>query len=782
MFSCRPRLLAIGLVSVLALGISVQAEPDEASPNRGLTEVDVEPSTASGLPTEVIDETHLTIAVPRGAATAEATSDVPEATTDPAWELIQELPLFQRLAVGDRFGVQFDQSAESLIDHPMADPITTLARQAVDRSPNWLQKQLEDAFTKMSVAQQDQWAGMILDALDPYVDEVAFLIAHISRDDLADGSFFPQLITDSSEFPYEADPLLDYVEVVDYGSAAGGGDYYTTVRYQVDLGGEVSTVEYPRQLYYWYIVHPRGSDELPTYIDPVPCSSGGTPTAPPTGKFWREWLFHGADNKYGGLCDTDWDGNYDNPCPVLKNMLAGVPVLWKHLNNTNGPANGAVGVVNDWVRKSIGKFGDKDGCRPVQPVLVYYHTDGNCGEWADLTMAAGRAAMIPTEVTSTFGNDHVWNEFYDGQWARWVQWEPVNNMINASYSGWWGGGLYATHSYRGDGYGHTGITADHGPSATLTVTVYDATHYPVDGVEVVLGYQDYIPPFLFLSYSSGHTDREGKITFVIGDTRNFYARVSTPWGEYPSSGWALVVSGAVPDTDYFWSPPDAPGSVPRLSVTDLGPPGGTDDYLVEADFAVSEGLVHGEGHRWNRGSPWEDPGILYCKELSGDLDFFVVDDTNWGLFTSDLPFDAHDVSIDDIGHEDSFIVPDTGDYYVAWSNKASMDMAHVIEGSVRLYRNTGAVPPVNALMVDRDVDDASLLDWEDVIGQNVDGYNLYRSTNAADVGADRTEPELDPFLIASPPVSDYRDPALTATGQCFYYSVRTRSSRGGISP
>lgn len=60
-------------------------------------------------------------------------------------------------------------------------------------------------------------------------------------------------------------------------------------------------------------------------------------------------------------------------------------------------------------------------------------------------------------------NDHVWNEFYDHQWGRWVQWEPVNNMINSNYSGWWGGKLGATHTDRGDGWGHSAITTQHGP-------------------------------------------------------------------------------------------------------------------------------------------------------------------------------------------------------------------------------------------------------------------------------------------------------------------------------
>lgn len=756
----------VGFLAVLCALLSVSPI---LSSERGTTEEPLHPPVpVSG----AVDATDRTVAVPRTLHGGTATPESAEATSDPAWGLLQEVDVFQRLAVGERFAVQFDISLETLAALPEADPLTSIARQAVDRSPTWLQKALEDQFTRMSASQQDTWGQMVLDATDPYVDEVAFLVAHISEDDLA-GSFYAQLITDSSDFPYEADPYLDYVEVVDHGSAAAGGDYYSTLRYDVELEGEVSTVEIDRDVYYWYVVHPRGSDEYPTYIDPVSCSSSGSPAAPPAGKFWREWFFHGADNKHGGLCDTDWDGAADDPCPVLKDMLAGVPLLWSHLKNTNGTANGAVGVVNDWVRKSLGKFGDKDGCRPVQPVTVYYHNDGNCGEWADLTMAAGRAALIPTEVTGTQVNDHVWNEFWDEQWGRWVQWEPVNNMIDSGYSGWWGGGLAATHTHRGDGYGHTERTADHGPSATLTVTVYDANHYPVDGALVVLSSEWDALPILLMNASHGHTDADGKIVFTVGDARNYYVSVTTPWGRYPASNSALVVENSVGGMDYTWSPPDFGGAVPRLDVTDLGSPSGLDDYLVEAEFSVVEGYVHGEAF---------SGGIDYCKGWAGDVDSFVVDAANWSTFTSGGAFDAWEVALDDGGRELPFLPPVADDYYVVWSNRASMDMAHVVDGTVRLYENTGAVPGVSQLRVDRDAADASMLDWEDVVGQNVDGYNVYRSASAYDVGAGRNETELDPYLIASPAVSEHRDEELAATGVCFFYSVRTRSSRGGISP
>jgi len=213
--------------------------------------------------------------------------------------------------------------------------------------------------------------------------------------------------------------------------------------------------------------------------------------------------------------------------------------------------------------------------------------------------------------------------------------------------------------------------------------------------------------------------------------------------------------------------------VPRLDEADATSPGNNDDYLLEADFSVDEGYVHGRGY---------SSDIRYTKAHAGDVDSFFADEDNWNLFESGSHFEAFDCVLNDPGRDQTFIPPEVGDYWVVFSNKASMDMAHVIRGSVSLYRNTGAVPGVEHLLVDKNEAGSSLLDWEDVVGHNVDGYNVYRSLSAADVGAGRTQSELDPFLLATVSASAYTDDDAAVAGECFFYSVRTRSKRGGISP
>ncbi len=748
---------------VLALALPSGARAEEITAAGGTTE-----RTA-----DAVDETHRTEVAPFAAAPTAAAPWAPSHfTTDPAWDLVQQSSVWRRIKIGERVAVQFDHVAQSLVTLAPADPLTTLAREAVNRAPTWLQKPLEDLFSRLSTAAQDKYANPILAASDPYVDEIAFEVAHLAPEDLNNAAFNVQLLTDNATWLYAIDAELAYADIVDYGSAATGGDYYSTVRYKVDEGGTINTYELPREIYYWYIVHPRGSDEVPTYINPsATCSSAGTPAAPPTGKFWRQWLYYGGTNKASGQCDNNQDGTLDGPCPVLRTQLSGVQVLW------GGGQTGAVGVVSDWVRRSMGQFGDRDSCRPIEPVTIYYNMDGACGEWGDLTMGAARSALIPAIVIDDAPNDHCWNEFYE---RGWHQWEPVNGMVDAwtAYDSWWAshGGMASTHAWRGDGYGWTSETAQYTPYATLTVTVYDANHYPVDGAKVEL-YSEYDPvPIVLQRVSQGATNDHGQITFTIGDGRNFNVKVTSPWGTvYPTSGTARVVTGSVAGNAYSWSPPNFAGVVPRLSVTaDTPPSSPTDDFLLEVGYGIGEEYLHGAGY---------GTSITYTQAIQpGNTDFFVADRADWNLFESGSAFQGFRLSLDSPGQDVSFVVPTADDYYVTWSNKAGMNLAQVVDATVRLYHNNGSVPPVTALRVDRDASMGSLLDWEDVAGQNVDGYNVYRSTSASDVAGARSQTELAPFLLQFVSASAATDAATVAPGSCFFYSVRTHSSKGGISP
>ena len=136
------------------------------------------------------------------------------------------------------------------------------AEQALGLVPDWLRMELYDMFTRMSTGQQEVWGRLILDIQDPRtIDEVAFTIAHSSKDVLRAAD--PQLYVKNAQILYQISPEIPYADIVDYGVPGQDSDYYSTVRYKTIRGGVLDEYELPRDIYYWYVVHPKHGDETP---------------------------------------------------------------------------------------------------------------------------------------------------------------------------------------------------------------------------------------------------------------------------------------------------------------------------------------------------------------------------------------------------------------------------------------------------------------------------------------------------------------------------------------
>jgi hypothetical protein len=741
------------------------------------------------LPDPVVDATDETVAVAwPGPGVPPTTPQTPEAmrTTDPAWDLIDSASVYQRLGPSEHLAVEFDQVSGSLITHAPASALTTMAEQAVAKAPTWLQKKLEETFSRLHAYFQDLFAEPILSADDPYVDEIAWCVAHISTSDLQYAHFYASLITENASLLYAIDADVTYAEIVNYGDAAQGGDYYSTVRYKVREDGIVNEYEYDRDMYYWFIVHPRGSDEHPIHIDPdAPCSSAGTPAAPPEGRFWREAFYYGMPTHFG-QCDNDHDGIKDGPCPVLRDLLMDVDVLWEMKKDVTGVENGALGQASDWVHRTLGRWGDQDGCRPVQPITIAYWQDGNCGEYQDMQTAAGRTALIPTIGVSAHANDHVWNEFYD---RRWIEWQAEDVQVDhpEGHDGW-AGGLAAVHTWRGDGHGWTDSTAHYTPTCELVVTLTDANGYPVDGARVDVASEPYY--LLCDNHSSvfhitrGYTDHTGQVSFTLGDSnqpncRRYYARAYAVFDSggigYPSgSSYALVISDPQPDTTYHWSHQFTGGEVSRLDVAPAsGPPEAAIDHLMEVTYSVTDEFLYGTGYI---------SLIAFREDLQpGNLDAFIASYLDYRDFTRDRVFDAFEIALDSPSADVSFVPPETDDWYAVWSNEATLSLGQLVDATVRLYENNGYIAPVCALAAGRGDAGETVLDWEDPTGINVDSYHVYRSTAAADVGRDQTGADLVPYLLAAVSDSTCPDADLPDPGQVFYYAVRTVGKSGDVA-
>ena len=412
--------------------------------------------------------------------------------------------------------------------------LTELSLQAISLAPQWLQPDLAISLNVLDEALQNELALLMIDNDDPWMlDEIGFSIAHISPEVLAHEDFYPQIISDNAQLIYERDQLLNYVEIVDVGVPGEDPDYYTTTRYQIeDEEGKRIEKTIDREIYYWYLVHPRMEDELPFYIDAwAPCGSETSgfrsecPTTPENGTFWRDFLWEGALDE----CPEDRE------CPIVKDYVTTAEVMWKSKAYDRAD-NGAIGAIINWQIDAM-NFGAGNE-RPIQPNRIYAVGCGNCGEWSDMATAAARSALIPSQNVGARGNDHVWNEFWDDDW---MQWEPVNTYVLHWYYYRSADGetsqsnpLYAITASRGDGYVSTERTVDYGNTFELEVFVHDENGVPVDGAVVSL-----FGPIVvydvdgYWYIGEAYTGTDGIARFVLGETNEYLFRVDSPIGSNP---------------------------------------------------------------------------------------------------------------------------------------------------------------------------------------------------------------------------------------------------------
>ena len=327
------------------------------------------------------------------------------------WNLKDSINFYGRISSNTKKVIMID----SILNIIPRDTLVTAARQAVEICPNWLKLPLEDNFYRMNANNQNIYGNLILSTLYPLADEVAFCVAHIDPQILAHYASNPSILTENAEEIYSADTLLDYVELIEHSD-------YTTARYNVsNHGNDTTSVEIPYDMYYWNVVHPILSDEAPLYINP----RTGNETSPPTGVFWRNYIFNYPDTVEvtrisASGNDTILSGFVS---PILREELVGECVLWDSKTDTSTD-NGAIGIITNWIQDIL--VFNSGSERPIQPVRIYHKHWGRCGEHADITAAAGRACLIPTNEPLTMCNDHTWNEWYDEEWHGW---EPVNNYI-----------------------------------------------------------------------------------------------------------------------------------------------------------------------------------------------------------------------------------------------------------------------------------------------------------------------------------------------------------------
>jgi len=198
------------------------------------------------------------------------------------------------LGVWERPRLRSGNGTFSLVDDPLG--ISDTCVDAIEVAPVWLRQDLHDAFSRLE-NNADVFAELLLVCPDlRYLDEVAFTIAHVATRELnrlADKRD-EDLLVINAEYIYSNAEYLNYVRIVEHDDESVGGDFFTTIAYWVEDGGQRIEKELPMDYYYWYIVHPKINIEQ-LKMDDEPSAQQAT-----YGYFWREFLFEdpSEDNSY----------------------------------------------------------------------------------------------------------------------------------------------------------------------------------------------------------------------------------------------------------------------------------------------------------------------------------------------------------------------------------------------------------------------------------------------------------------------------------------------------
>ncbi|TET90174.1 MAG: hypothetical protein E3J35_07465 [Methanomassiliicoccales archaeon] len=583
-----------------------------------------------------------------------------------------------------------------------------------------------------------EYANYINSVPQKMVDELVFSIAHSAVGTLMHGATWAEVWLNNTETLYYNDAYLEYANIVEYN--LGTPDQFSTVEYWVlDEDGccNASRYEYPPYIYYWWIVHPKGSDELPTYINPIVRTSGhgGASPRPPAGNgtFWRWSVFNMADTSWPD--DSALSVKYpieENP-PMLKDHMAGVKYLWngesysapRLYNNSGETARNATGVIlrpwsqathgvevtSHWVESTLALNAQEhgDGNRPRQIVRIQFEHNGNCGELSDLTLGAMRASLIPYIEVLGIAGDHCWGAFYERGWHQMDNYWSAGGSVIAKWGnyhyGWnrdWGSFI----TYRGDGameapfpinethriYDHNGDGGSDRGNVTVKVTDWNGN--PIDGVRVSVADWNYLPPFgLSLGGAWYYTDGDGIAYFTTSESRqrsmgdNNYdegimIHLNSRYGggtwnpRYPNR-LIINVPGLNNEPMYYVNFTVDQNKSRPYPLISQGPPPAPGSYSVKVKYETKVGVQHPvNGFGMDDGRPFHDEEIY----TGIHLDAFVVNKTEFEKYLKGYLFEGYSIIPNRTQSILTFDIPDPAeDWYFVLSNRDTVETTKLVE-------------------------------------------------------------------------------------------------------
>ncbi|MEW5759716.1 MAG: transglutaminase-like domain-containing protein [Candidatus Thermoplasmatota archaeon] len=559
---------------------------------------------------------------------------------------------------------------------------------AIEVSPNWLKDNLTRKFRELDTF-GEAYANLILNLNNSkYIDEVAFSIVALSKEVLQ--RIKPKVLEDNAYYIYEIDKELKYANIVE--------KEYTTLEYFVNESFIIKKYELPKEIYYWYVVHPKISDEDPTYIDP----DTGKPADPPKGRFWREYLFYNNDSSYPP--DPEY-GSVKYPKdispPLLREVLKNVTTLWNSTSYTAPSGYGddgynnnrsfdygdhAIEKLSNWVMKTLplNNQESNDSERPIQPVRIAKHHNGNCGELQDLSTAGARAALIPTKTVLNLGEDHVWQEFYDRRWVHWDNWwSDGGTAVDKPniYEEGWGKKL----SGIGDWHGNDFVSSNqkYSKNSIIEVKVLDANDEPVDGASVVIYTRSYYDPNMLTVSIWNTTNASGIAKFYVGDEKDYWTGAeSEHLGGDATKNYVFVTSNSKANTTYYATIrlQNAKEKILKKILKASEPKEKIQRYRLDINFRTE--YAGTKGYNWLL----KFVGFYshYYMQSDAKINFFILNSTNYYNYTNGKNFyafeyrEAYDGKV-------SFELPTDENWYIVFSNQNLISTYQLINITISLF-------------------------------------------------------------------------------------------------
>ncbi|MFA6569948.1 MAG: hypothetical protein WCT77_01790 [Bacteroidota bacterium] len=592
------------------------------------------------------------------------------------------------LMSGEYSAFEIDTRSKDVIYIPPVYTLSQVSKQAIEQTPVWLRDELQFKLRQLSASNlDDDFAQLILDSPEKIKDEVAFVIANMSYQSLTDARFRYdiQMIVRNAEHIYKIKDSLQYVRLKEYGTYANR-DYYTTTEYKIynPSSRDTTWVEVPRDIYYWYVVHPK-LDQEGVYIRDNNDDNSGQRTF---GYSWREFLWSNPDafRNYTLVNKTTTKGTVAT-IPRFGEIMKMPKYLWNKdqtyysFNRPFSPQNSALDVIGNWASQALPV--DVTLPRAFQPNQIIMKHNGMCNEDAFLVAGATRTALIPMIYRSQWAEDHVFGAIYDTQWNHFEFFrgglQPNGNsaygITNLTKDGSYGWTVSITHGTRPDGY-LLNQTKEYTNTATAIIRVIDADGKPVDGAKLniyaVPGAYSQNPTFSGMFW----TDYTGSAEITVGEKKIYLVQVYHPkfgWKPDSLSAYYAVNENAQVGKIYNAQVKYDNAKMPVLSIDEKKGPASS-QFGFRLKWTAKEALTGVNTQDGQRSR------FLFLKpDSTGIVAVFFCDSTNYDKFKTGQQFEGYEYHANTFAGDEVFCLPNEGKWYVVLSNKpASANYEKVI--------------------------------------------------------------------------------------------------------